>query len=424
MLAFPPPSCFLFRLESYSIKRRTKRSRIHCSLLIIDSKKRKQIMPQTLDQQEQIHLRQTITSQCVWSDKYRSMKEILQQTANQLPLLISFGDNQTILFFDRNVSNKLFFSPLKQSDDQPDQFIVSPRHCTFAITDAFHGVLEFIQDGQRHTRIFRTLEKLTTFATTNQYAVLFMSRDRIRGHYTDETSSRWLSKEYPQGSLFIAQRIHQHPSKRGNHLECLDEEGYTIFFKMYASGRFSLIANSIEQQENHPEIFLHFTQTTNIDQLIRRLTSENPTKNCLRLVRGDVPHNFHCQYLQFLRRHTHDVLVGVSDEGLPIEWNLDSEASCRYAKNLNDILHRMSDSWEEQLLEHYIDQARTHYRENFQINMQLISTKDWTAFFQYWKWTGEVESIDQRTSYQSRHRFHLLASIQVSAVGNMSFFVY
>lgn len=96
-------------------------------------------MSQIVDQDEQIHLRQAIISQCVWSDTYSSVKEILQRTANQLPLLVSFADNQTILFFDRNVSNKIFFSPLKQSDEQPEQFQVSPRNCIFAMTDSFRG---------------------------------------------------------------------------------------------------------------------------------------------------------------------------------------------------------------------------------------------------------------------------------------------
>lgn len=283
--------------------------------------------------------------------------------------------------------------------------------------------MEFIHDGHRCTRIFPTLEKLISFAAINQHAPIFMSRDSIRGRYTDENSLHWFSKKYPQGSLFTAQRIHRqsnhhhhHHLTRTDRVECLDEDGYSVFLKLHATGRFSLIAQSNEQQENHPESFLHSTQTTNIDRLIRRLTSNDSTKNCVRLVRGDVPHNFHCQYLQFLRRHTHDVLVGLTDERLVIEWNLDSEASCRYAKNLNDILHRLSDSWEEQLLEQYMDQARSHYRENFQINMQLISTRDWTAFLQYWKWTGELESHDRqerKIPYQSRHRFHLVASIQV-----------
>jgi hypothetical protein len=117
-----------------------------------------------------------------------------------------------------------------------------------------------------------------------------------------------------------------------------------------------------------------------------------------------------------VRQHTHDVLVGLTDENLIIEWNLESHAPCRYATNLNDILNKLSGSWKEQILETYMDQARTNYRENFQYDMQLVSTRDWAAFFQYWKWTGDIhqrEREEKTISYQSRHHFHLVASIQV-----------
>jgi hypothetical protein len=107
-------------------------------------------MSQSLDVKEQAHLRQTILSQCIWSDTYSSLKHILKRTANQLPLLISFSDNndeqetsidtdKTIFFFDRNVSNKLLFTPLKQLDNKQDQFEIYPRHCTFATTDLYRG---------------------------------------------------------------------------------------------------------------------------------------------------------------------------------------------------------------------------------------------------------------------------------------------
>ena len=107
----------------------------------------------------------------------------------------------------------------------------------------------------------------------------------------------------------------------------------------------------------------------------------------------------------------------MSQEELLIEWNLESHTPCRYATNLNEILNRFSETWNEQTLESYIDQARIHYRESFQINMQLISTRDWTAFFQYWKWTGEArskENYQTNIPYQSRHRFNLIASVQVT----------
>src|SRR5690349_12657191 len=97
---------------------------------------------------EESHLRQAIISQCVWSDTYSSLKHILKRTENQLPLLVSFvndngeeeiSNDQIILFFDRNVSNKILFTPLKQFDDEQNQFEIYPRHCTFAVTDSFKG---------------------------------------------------------------------------------------------------------------------------------------------------------------------------------------------------------------------------------------------------------------------------------------------
>jgi len=100
---------------------------------------------------ELARLRQKITSECIWSDTYSSLKHIIKRTANQLPLLISFADDnddqeassdtidQTIFFFDRTVSNKLLFTPLRQIEDRENQFEVYPRHCTFATTDLFKG---------------------------------------------------------------------------------------------------------------------------------------------------------------------------------------------------------------------------------------------------------------------------------------------
>jgi hypothetical protein len=296
--------------------------------------------------------------------------------------------------------------------------------------DSFIGAFEFIRNGQRCTRIFRTLEQLVDFATDHKCAVVFMSRDRVQGRYTDSDSSQWLSKEYSQGSIFSAQRVHRSSSSHKSstdRLECLDEEGYTVFLKMGHIGRFSLIATSVNQQENQPEIYLHSTQTPNIGQLIKRLTLYNNNSNnnnCIRLVRGAVPHNFHCQYLQLVRQHTHDVLVGLTQEGLVIEWNLESHTPCRYATNLNEILNKLSGSWEEQLLETYIDEARSHYRENFQINVQVTSTRDWAALFQYWQWTGDIYATDKdenNVPYQSRHRFHLVASVQVSEFNGIFF---
>lgn len=243
-----------------------------------------------------------------------------------------------------------------------------------------------------------------------------MSRDPVYGYYPDSNSSSWTKEEYRPGSIFHGKRIHRSSKGDNDHLECTDEDGYTVYLKMDCAGRFSIIATSTDQQENRSEIYLHSTQTPHIGQLIKRLTLHENNNHCIRLVRGPVPYNFQCQHLQFVHQHTHDILVGLTGEGLVIEWNLESHAPCRYATNLNDILNKLSGSYEEQLLETYIDQARTHYRENFQINMQLISTKDWTAFFQYWKWTGDLSSSSRHEKaipYQSRNRFHLVASVQV-----------
>jgi hypothetical protein len=100
---------------------------------------------------EETQLREVIFSQCIWSETYSSLKHILKRTADQLPILVSFPDNddeesssniyngQTILFFDRNVSNKMLFTPLRQLEEQQNQFEVYPRHCTFAMTDSFKG---------------------------------------------------------------------------------------------------------------------------------------------------------------------------------------------------------------------------------------------------------------------------------------------
>ena len=107
-----------------------------------------------------------------------------------------------------------------------------------------------------------------------------MSRDSIKGYYKDSQSSKWLSKEYAQGSIFSAQRIH-HSSESSrhsrtstnDHLECLDEDSESILLRMSDSGRFSLIATSTNQQEKQPETFLHSTQASNISELIKRLNT-------------------------------------------------------------------------------------------------------------------------------------------------------
>ncbi|CAF0746228.1 unnamed protein product [Adineta steineri] len=386
---------------------------------------------------ESVRLRQEIISQCVWSDTYSSLKHILKRTAYQLPLLVSFlntddeqqttaaaTDNyQTIFFFERNISNKLLFTPLQQHDHYNDQFDVHPKHCTFAITDLYKGLFEFVRNGQRSARVYTNLEQLIAFTSTLKCSIVFMSRDRTLGYYQDPMVSQWLSKEYPQGAIFRAERVHRSfVSTNDGHripndyLECNDEDGYTVFIKTDQSGRFSIISTSIEQQQDQPEIYLHSTQTPNIGQLIKYVTVYNDNNNnCIRLLRGPVPNDFLCQYFQLVRQHTYDVLVGLTQEGLVIEMNLDSHIPCRYATNLNDILNSIYGSTISQTLESHIEQARIHYKENIQLDLQLVSTIDWAAFFQYWKSTGKLRRKynDEKTiSYQSRHRFQLVASVQ------------
>ncbi|CAF4186400.1 unnamed protein product [Rotaria sp. Silwood2] len=391
-------------------------------------------MTKALPFNEEESLRRLIISQCVWSDTYSSLKHILKRTANRLPLLVSFcsdnneqkisndNNDHTILFFDRNVSKKILFTPLRQLEDKQNQFEVYPRHCTFAVTDSFRGIFEFVRNGRRCSHIYTNLEQLVNYAASIKCTATFMSRDHIQGYYEDSNSSRWTSKKYPQGAVFQAQYNHRssdqfHRDRRINvdYVKCLDEDGYNIFLKINHSGRFSLIATSIDQQKIQPEKFLHFIQTPNIDKLIQRLILDKNNMNCIRLVRGPVPHNFICQYLKFVRQHTYDVLVGLTKEGLVIEWNIESYVSCRYATNFDDILNNLYGTWEEQTLESYMDYARTHYRENFQNNVQLLSKRDWTALFQYWKWTGDICQInnsDKNIPDQSCREFHLVTSIQ------------
>ena len=288
------------------------------------------------------------------------------------------------------------------------------------------GIFEFISNGHRRTKIFTNLEQLIQFASNLRCTIVFMSRDRAVGFFQNTSTSQWSSKEYEQGAIFRAKRIHRSTATTADgqqipndYLECHDEDGYTIFIKLDQNGRYSIIATSDEQLTNQPQHYLHSTQTPNIGQLIKSVKIYHDNKNhtnCIRLVRGPVPYNFHCQYFHFIRQHQHDILVGLTQEGLVIEWNLDSHVPCRYATNLNDILDNIYGTVIEQTLETSIDQARTHYREHFQYDMQLISSWDWTAFFQFWKWTGNIRRKhhdESKITYQSRHRFHLVASLQV-----------
>ncbi|CAF3532834.1 unnamed protein product [Rotaria sp. Silwood1] len=393
-------------------------------------------MSKIIGSSEEARLREEIISQCTWSDIYSSLKHILKRTANQLPLLISFVDsnsdqqatnnnNQTIFFFHRNFSNKLLLTPLRRREDEPDQFEVYPHQCTFILPDFFRGIFEFILRGQRCGRIYKNLEELVAFASKFKHSIVFMSRDRALVFFQDSNNLNWSSKKYPQGAIFRAQRIHRSSvlsrddrQIQNDYLECLDEDGYNVFIKMDQSGRYSIIATSVEQQENQPEIYLHSTQKSNIDQLIKRVTLYYDNKNnnnCIRLVRGPVPYSFVCQHFHMIRQHAYDMLIGLTQEGLVIEWNLECHVPCRYATNLNDILDNVYGTVIQETLESYIDQARIHYRDNFQYDMQLASSQDWTAFFQYWKWTRKSyrkSKGENKVTYQSHHRFHLVASIQ------------
>lgn len=96
---------------------------------------------------EVAEIHQTIVEKCAWNENRTSLKSILQRTANQLPLLISVrkdsndsnqSSEQTILFFDRTVSKKMLFTPLRPIENYKS-FEIYPKYCTFAITDLFRG---------------------------------------------------------------------------------------------------------------------------------------------------------------------------------------------------------------------------------------------------------------------------------------------
>ena len=248
-----------------------------------------------------------------------------------------------------------------------------------------------------------------------------MSRDRALVFYQNTTFSHWSSKKYNQGAIFRAKCIH-HSSVSSNsnqqtsddYLECLDEDDYNVFLKMDQPGRYSIIAISAEQQEVQPEIYLHSIETPNIGRLIKRLTNND---TCIRLVRGSLSHNCACQYFRFIHQRTYDVLVGITQEDLVIEWNIECRVPCSYATNLNHIIDSMHGTNTERTFKSYVDRAQKRYTERFQSNMQLISSDDWTAFFQYWKWTGCIQATSQDENNATCHdycRFHLVASIQVS----------
>ncbi|CAF1581931.1 unnamed protein product, partial [Didymodactylos carnosus] len=282
-------------------------------------------------------LRNTILNQCKWSDTYSSVKHVLKRT--QLPIIISFdqkGDqllNKTVLFFKKEHSKKIFLSPLKKTEKENRiQFEYEPKQCVFAITDIYKGVFELVRNGQRCSRVFTNLENLLSCATSTP---TFMSRDSVIVYY----GQKWKTKEYIAGSIFNAERIHRSTLStvndktkpiRKDFIECLDETGETVYIQLTLKGRFSIIATDSTSVSAD---YLYSTQVLNLD----RLFNENNT-NYLRLVRGTVPNNFRCQYMQYLKQQENDVLVGVMRNGLLIELNLDQHIPCRYARNLYSIV--------------------------------------------------------------------------------------
>ena len=253
-----------------------------------------------------------------------------------------------------------------------------------------------------------------------------MGRNMVEAQCYDKKTKTWSNKTYLPGSIFQAQEFYELVESittggvktTVEYIECLDEEGHVAYLPTEKSGRYSLIATSIEQDLNNPEALLYSTQTANISDLIKRLTPTNAVNsNCIRLVRGPVPACFFCQHFMFVRQHSHDILMGTTSEGLVIEWNLDSRGSCCYATNLNEILKKLSRTYLEEKFEIYIDQLRRHYREKFLVNMQLMSMKDWGSIIEFWKWTHRIprsELQEMNTSYQSLHRFNIVASVQVN----------
>ncbi|CAF4193985.1 unnamed protein product, partial [Rotaria sordida] len=168
---------------------------------------------------------------------------------------------------------------------------------------------------RRCNHIFTNLEQLINYATRIKSTVTFMSRNYIRDYYQDPNSSKWTNKNYPQAAIFPVQCVH-HSSDQSHHngrvnsdyLICLDKDSYDVSLKISHSDCFSLITTSIDQQQNQIERFLHSTHTHNIAQLIQHLKLNKNNTNYIHLVCDSVPYNYICQYLQFARQHTYDVL--------------------------------------------------------------------------------------------------------------------
>ncbi|CAF5104103.1 unnamed protein product, partial [Rotaria socialis] len=51
------------------------------------------------------------------------------------------------------------------------------------------GLFEFVLDGQRRGRVFTTLEQLSSFASSFNHSIVFMSRDQAVGYLNDANLS-------------------------------------------------------------------------------------------------------------------------------------------------------------------------------------------------------------------------------------------
>lgn len=354
-----------------------------------------------------------ISSKCHWSDVYPSLKDFLQENVEQFPFLVSFldknldensSDSRPILFFERSKSTKLILRPLQQLDDQ--HFEHFPRTCTFAATESFKGLFEFVIRGRRSSRIFSRLDQLIEFASTLNCATIFMSRNTIGALHQNPINFNWTRRRYSAGGTFQAQRIHR---SHTNYVECLDEDGLIVFLKLDQVGRFSFIASYIDEHESHPEQFLHSTNSPQLEQILHRLGSKKDI--CIRLVRGDVPLNFVCQHFQIVRRVAFDTFVGLTSDGFIVECSTKTQTPFRYATNLKEI-----SVFEEKTLKKLVEQAKHFYRDDFQLNIQLFGRFDWIELFSYWKWTGELkEKFDkeQMNLYRNPRHSNFLVSIRV-----------
>lgn len=282
-------------------------------------------------------------------------------------------------------------------------------------------MIEFVRNGRRPAKIFRTLQELVEHTSRYHFEVIFIARNKVDGKFYDEEKQIWMVRHYPAGFLFEGQSIHRSEIGEREYLECIDEDGFLTYLRTTEIGRFSLIATTIHQHLGHEDLYLYSTQAENVSQLIKRLQPKHSSSSdCVRLVRGTVPINFSCQYLSFLHERTKDVLVGVTEEDIVVEWNIKSDVPCRYSLNLENILKNISETYLEETFGNYFDRIRKHYRENIPSNIQLVSDKDLTNIPSFWQsiQTTESNQIDDQVHTPSgrrlQHRSDLFISIQVT----------